>query len=141
MTGGWETQLQRVQRWYKRALEAKDPVDKQDYLYAFFENAFHLRDWLENTGGATREDLNTFINSEAEMRLCRDLANSHKHYSISKPSQPFPPSEAREYAPNRGNLGNVSWIILSDGVKHDAFQLATHIIEAWEDFINTKLAA
>jgi hypothetical protein len=49
MTGGWESQLDRVKRWYHRASTATNSIDRFDFLYAFFENAFHLRDWLRDT--------------------------------------------------------------------------------------------
>jgi hypothetical protein len=142
MTGGWHAQLDRVRRWHRRASIAIDPVDRADFLYAFFENAFHLRDWLKDAGAASDNDLNTFFASSADMRLCRDLANAHKHYSLRSPSQPAPPSEAREYAPGNGNLCfDVSLVILSDGTKHDAFELATRILRAWEDFISSHVVS
>jgi len=107
-------------------------------LYAFFENALHLRDWLKDTGAVPKEKLKTFFEANEEMRLCRDLANFHKHYSVHRPSQPKPPSEVREYAPSRGNLSpDVSLMVLSDGVKHDAFDLATRILRLWEGFVPT----
>lgn len=136
MTGGWQAQLDRVRRWYLRVSRAEDPTDKYDFLYAFFENAFHLRDWLRDTGAASQQDLDSFFSANADMRLCRDLANSHKHFSLRDPSQPAPPSEAHEYSPGIGNLdGDVSLIILSDGRKHDAFELAERVLRAWEEFI------
>lgn len=135
MTGGWRGQLDRVRRWYHRASKAKDPIDKHDFLYAFFENAFHLRDWLKDTGAAGEKDLHRLFTENADMRLCRDLANSHKHYSLRDPSQATPPSEAREYSPGSGNLGSdISLVVLSDGIKYDAFELAGRILRAWEDF-------
>ncbi len=141
MTGGWQTQLDRVRRWHHRASQSKDPTDRGDFLYAFFENAFHLRDWLKDTGAASEKDLGTFFAANADMLLCRDLANSHKHYSLHSPSKPAPPSEAHEYSPESGNLGrNVSLVILSDGTKHDAFDLAGRILRAWEQFIASHVA-
>ena len=137
MTGGWPAQFERVQRWYRRASMTTDPTDRIDFLYAFFENAFHLRDWLQDTGGATATDLQAFFDAHEDMRLCRDLANSHKHYSISHPSQPIPPSEAREYSPGTGNLGtDVSLVILSDGKQHNPFELAGRVLRLWEGFIS-----
>jgi hypothetical protein len=136
MTGGWQTQLDRVRRWYHRASRTEDPTDRYDFLYAFFENAFHLRDWLIDNNAVSGEDLRILFATNEDMRLCRDLANSHKHYSLRDPSQPTPPSEAYEYSPGTGNLGtDVSLVILSDGTKHDAFDLARRILLAWEDFI------
>lgn len=138
MTGGWKAQLERVRRWYQRALSAKDPIDRYDFLYAFFENAFHLRDWLIDTGAVSENDLTNFFAENEDMRLCRDLANSHKHYSISRPSQPAPPSEVREYSPRSGNFDtDTSLVILSDGTKYDAFDLAMRILHKWEEFITS----
>lgn len=135
MTGGWQTQLDRVRRWYQRATVAKDQTDRHDFLYAFFENAIHLRDWLKDTGATSEKDLKGFFDSNEEMRLCRDLANSHKHYSLSsEPSQVVPPSEAYEW-----NLdSSVSLVILSDGKKHDALELAARILRLWEGFTASR---
>ncbi len=142
MTGGWRTQLDRVRRWYHRASKAELPIDRYDFLYAFFENAFHLRDWLLDSGATSEADLDGLFATNADMRLCRDLANSHKHYSLRHPSQPAPPSEVHEYSPGSGNLGSdISLVILSDGMQHDAFDLAERILRAWEDFITSHVAA
>lgn len=142
MAGGWRAQLDCVRRWYHRASRAQDPTDRYDFLSAFFQNAFHLRDWLKDTGAASEEDLDRFFTVNADMRLCRDVANSHKHYSLRNPSQPAPPSEAYEYSPGSGNLGSdLSLVILSDGTKHDAFDLAGRILCAWEDFIASHVAS
>jgi hypothetical protein len=136
MTGGWQSQLDRIRRWYLRASNATDPADKCDYLYAFFENAFHIRDWLQDTGAVTDADLKRFFDVNEEMRLCRDLANAHKHYSLARPSQSTPPSEVREYSPMSGNFGSDnSLMILSAGKKHDAFELAGRILQLWEGFV------
>jgi hypothetical protein len=138
MTEGWQSQLDRVRGWYHRALTAEDPTEKYDFLCAFFESAFHLRDWLKNTGKVSEQDLCKLFDVNENMRLCRDLANSHKHYSINNPSQLVPPSEVREYSPKSGNLtSNVSLVILSDGKKHNAFDLAKCVMRVWEDFINS----
>jgi hypothetical protein len=140
MTGGWRAQLERIRRWHERLRAAAMPVDRYDFLYVFLENAFHLRDWLKDTGAASQADLDALFAGSAEMRLCRDLANSHKHHSLRDPSQPKPPSEAREYAPATGNLGNgESLVILSDGTKHDAFQLADAVMAQWDEFIASKV--
>jgi hypothetical protein len=61
MSGGWQAQLDRVRRWYHRASKADDVIDRYDFLYAFFENALHLRDWLKDTGAITEKDLDNFF--------------------------------------------------------------------------------
>jgi hypothetical protein len=107
---------------------------------AFFERAFHLRDWLKDTDAVSEAELERLFTDNPDMRLCRDLANSHKHYSLRKPSQPTPPSEVYEYRPSFGNLDpDISLVILSDGIKHDAFDLAGRILRTWEEFIFSRI--
>jgi hypothetical protein len=142
MAGGWRAQLDRVRRWYHRASSARIAIDRYDFLTTFFENAFHLRDWLVDTGAIPQKTIDDFIKSNEDMRLCRDIANSHKHYSLRNPSQPTPPSETREYHPGFGNLEpDISLVILSDGKKHDAFELAQRILYEWESFISVHVEA
>lgn len=135
MTGGWRGQAGRVRRWHSR-LRAAGVEDRADFLYAFFENALHLRDWLLDSGEVDAGTLDALFKNKEELKLCRDIANSHKHRSIDRLSQPRPPSELWEYAPGAGNLGgDVSIVIVSNGTKHDALELADRVMAAWEDFL------
>ena len=49
-SAGWKGQLERVKRWHTRVKEAarNGSDDLEDFAYAFFQNAFHLRDWIKN---------------------------------------------------------------------------------------------
>ncbi|MBI2799308.1 MAG: hypothetical protein HYX63_03310 [Gammaproteobacteria bacterium] len=136
MTGGWQSQFERMCRWHDR-LDGARPGDKIDFLYAFFENAFHLRDWLIDTGAVKSADVDHLFAESEVMRLCRDIANAHKHYSLMRPSQPMPFTELREYQPyGGGNLtDSQSLSVLSDGEKYDAFDLASRVRCAWEGFL------
>src|ERR1039457_1983242 len=98
MTGGWRSHYDQMSRWYARLMEAKEPLDRLDFLYAFFESSHALNDWLRNSGAATEENLRRLSDQHEELRINRDFANSLKHYVLSRrPSQPKPPSLAREY--------------------------------------------
>lgn len=143
MTGGWQSQFSRMCRWHDRLRNAPSS-DRVDFLYAFFENAFHLRDWLIDTSTVKSVDIDRFFAQSAIMRLCRDIANAHKHYSISRPSQPIPFTELREYAPFGGGslTDDQSLSVISDGEKYDAFDLASRVRGAWEEFLREqKLSA
>lgn len=139
MTGGWQSQFNRMCRWHDRLRNASSS-DKIDFLYAFFENALHLRDWLIDTGAVKRADIDRFFVQSAAMRLCRDIANAHKHYSLSRPSQSMPFAELREYAPYGGGsfTDKQSLSVLSDGEKYDAFDLASRVRCAWEEFLKQE---
>jgi hypothetical protein len=83
-------------------MNASLPVDAEDFLYAFFQNAHHLRDW--SPAQRTKEEVDAFLNSHLATRICRDLANLTKHHELTRtPAQEYEPSILREYAgKNRG---------------------------------------
>lgn len=115
MTGGWRAQFDRMCRWHDRVRLACIE-DRIDFLYAFLENALHLRDWLMDCGAVDRRSLDRFFGRSTVMSLCRDLAVAHKHCSNRSTKLPYAPSELREYMPGKGNLGDVSLVVLYDCV-------------------------
>ncbi len=68
---GWEVQLRRVERWHQRAMRVLDPNDgvageeATDFLYAFFQSVYHIRDWLQNSGAASKASLDALMSSRA----------------------------------------------------------------------------
>ncbi len=136
MTGGWQSQLARVERWYERLIAARNEDDQLDFLFAFFESSFALRDWLVNTLAATEQDMAALFKQHVELRLNRDLANSTKHHSISRTSQDEPPSIAAEYAPEWPTFGvDRRLIVLSEGKTYDALALAKRCLDIWREFV------
>jgi len=133
---GWKEQLERTKRWLTRVEKATHHIDKEDFLYAFYQNCFHIRDWLEEV--ISKGDLNSFIETTEELRLCADICNVTKHFSLSKP-----PWQGRELSIAREYVGhNQGWfepdsrlVALSQGEKHDLLQLGRKCIDAWERFI------
>ena len=84
---GWRGQFARVQRWQLRALRAVRGGEQhaEDYIYAFCQNAYHLRDWLKNSGAAPQSDLDALMSRTPALKLCRDVCNGSKHF-VLKPS-------------------------------------------------------
>lgn len=136
MTGGWRSQLSRVERWYKHLTAARIEEDQLDFLFAFFESSLTLRDWLIDTGTVSQQDMTTLYSQHVELRLNRDLANSTKHHSIDRPSQDQPPCLTTEYAPEHPTFGHERrLIVLSDGRVYDALKLAKDCLNIWRDFV------
>jgi len=85
---GWRGQLARVERWYRRASDSLDPrcirADEEivDFLYAFFHAAFHLRDWLVNSGGVSRREIDAVFTANRCLGFCRDICNGSKHFAL-----------------------------------------------------------
>jgi hypothetical protein len=135
MTGGWQSHLNRTERWYGRLIAAQSEDDKLDFLYAFFESSFAFRDWLIDTAAVTEQEMNDLFLSHVELRLNRDIANSLKHHSIKRPSQEQPPCIASEYAPERPTFGtDRRLVVLSEGKTYDAIDLAKCCLDTWREY-------
>ena len=137
---GWEGQLARVSRWLDRLMNAKSPADAEDFLYAFFQNSHHLRDWA--AGGKTTADIDTFLNSHLATRICRDVANLTKHHELTRtPAQEYEPSILIEYAgKNRGWFEDDSRLVVvtnhnNDGIVLDAREIAKECLWLWCEFL------
>ena len=140
MTGGWSTHFDQMSRWYARLMKATEPLDRLDFLYAFFESSHALNDWLQNSGAATEKSLRRLSDQHEVLRINRDFANSLKHYALSRrPSQPNPPSLAREYNdPGHGNFESDSdLVILSDGKRFNVYVLAGNLMKIWTEYVAT----
>lgn len=138
MTGGWQGHFDRVERWYERAKSAQSEHDQIDFLFAFFENSFALRDWLIDTGAIKKEEVESLFLEHMELRINRDLANSFKHHSIERPSQEQPPSVLIEYAPEHPTFrADCRLVVLSEGKKYEALELARRCLEIWRGFVKS----
>ena len=136
---GWRGQLERIRRWHDRLLSATASEDAEDYLYAFFQNCYHLRYWLE-PAAHEKAHLDSFFKDNLEMRLCRDLGNMTKHFELNrKPATGVEPAIAREYVgPGRGWFQDDSTlVIVSLGRRIDARDLASKCLNLWEKFLQT----
>src|ERR1700721_2468090 len=75
MTGGWHSHFARLERWHSRLLATADENDHLDYLFAFFENSYALRDWLLDAGVSSQREIDALFAQHAQLRINRDLAN------------------------------------------------------------------
>jgi hypothetical protein len=143
---GWQGQYERVKRWHRKVQEigvrrkrADDTEEEHDYIYAFFQNCYHLRDWLQNSGAVAQLPLQAFFRDNAPMQMCRDICNGTKHYEIDRPSVDSHFSVGREYVPASapGNRPHVSesWFIICGAEKLDLFELADSCMHLWDGFL------
>jgi hypothetical protein len=109
---GWQGQFARMERWHRRALDALDSSqgghlgDSEDFIYAFCQAAYHLRDWLQKSGAASQAELDALMASTPALKLCRDVCNGSKHFSLD-PSRTETNHIGlmREYVPPIGTPG------------------------------------
>jgi len=153
-SSGWEGQFETAQRWHRRLDIVRshrrrdaNTADDWDFVHAFFQNCFYLKDWLERSGVVPASELHTFINAHLEMQLCRDICNGTKHFEITKPSVDAEFSLLREYVPAndpspRPHI-NERWLIIAGNERvgshrFDIFELADKCMELWHAFLNQK---
>lgn len=137
---GWQGQFARVCRWYKRIQQAKVPSDIEDYLYAFFQNCFHLREWLQEARVVPQASIEQLFRDNEELRLCQDIANATKHRSLVDPKQSREFSLARVYVGESHGWfeSDTALVVLSEGNQHDALELAGRCLELWENLLDSN---
>jgi len=170
LSEGWRDQYDRMLRSRDKLIEAAGPSsigsdEARDRLYHFFQDAFHLRDWLHNSSDPAVAAKATglkgpgnHISATPELALCADLCNGIKHFTLTwavtgdigttiasqSVSVTLQPIEVKAYvggaptqpkAPTPPATAEHTWEITSDGQTWDAVDLADDIIDAWDDWL------
>jgi len=88
---GYRHQLDRVRRFLDRVEgpQAND-VEFQDMMWAFFQNCWHMKDWVNHDPSALEAQKKSVIQKAHDsdvLKICRDLCNGTKHLGLDrKPS-------------------------------------------------------
>jgi len=85
-------QWERVNRWYNKVhrieageIDTSEPKILLDYMYTFFINCYHLKDWIEDTKPELKQKLTDLFakNTGPEaMRMCYDITHGIKHFTL-----------------------------------------------------------
>jgi hypothetical protein len=141
--GGWRNQFKRMNRWYKRLQHAekeleetgKLSVDDMDNILAYFQNSYHLRDWLKMEEVIGSDILKELFQTCEPLKLCRDICNGTKHFILNNPSVD------KDLQIGRGALpweGKGYRFIRAAGEQRDLFELAHSCQQAWLDFLGEQ---
>jgi len=147
----WVLQWERVKRWYNQVLEIEQKSLKQelnsydiDIIIAFFQNSYHMRDWLLASDPELKPKLDNLFQSSFEMGACRDICNGFKHKSYKKPTHDPDFNLYREY--DHFEIEGVSpakyRIVFADGTddirEFDLFELVATIYQILQDFLDKE---
>lgn len=146
----WREQYDRTLRWHARFTELNsgrihDRASDNyiDEIYAFFQNCYHLKDWLKNDATvdrSVRDKVESFINAERPLRLCADICISLKHLRIDRPrSGEHPRFGGRHFGVNLGSgptTLSVRHVVETNVGPEDAYALACQCVDAWKAFIS-----
>ncbi len=151
----YREQLARTHRYYERFKKlnegsAKEPSSEanMDDIYAFFQNCYHLKDWLKNDPAYTfhsSEEIEDHVSKSSELSICADICNGSKHLTFNRPPRSgAKPTFGRKIESTgeiiaAGKVVDRSFAMFVE-VEHarariDAFQLATAALKSWESFI------
>jgi hypothetical protein len=86
---GYRHQLDRARRFRDRFEAARNDVEFQDMMWAFFQNCWHLKDWVKHdplASQAQKHAVKSQVHQSTLLLACRDLCNGTKHLKLDRPS-------------------------------------------------------
>lgn len=150
----WEfiEQFKRMERWYKRIkiINAKVPKqlyypEDEDEILAFFQNCFHLKDWVKNGDNKKIAELEVenFVNNSLYLKICGDICIGSKHLKINYPridaqTKITPESWLPINGHVNGPIEKNRFIIKSGDNTYEAEDLASKCIAEWQNFFSNK---
>jgi hypothetical protein len=144
---GWKDQFDRLQRWYERLFSAEGSThvdsgwsyDFWDFAFAFFQNAYHLKDWIKLDHPELKDVVESYITDHIELQYCADICNGTKHMQVTKnPRLPGHLTGIREYAPYEATGQRLH--VLGPFGPMPVLDLARGCVSLWEKFIKNHLS-
>ncbi len=136
-------QYRRMLRWYSRFERIHSGEDLgdcerlKDDILAFFINCFHLKDWVKWDSGIKPETIEGFINENACLQFCADIANGAKHLALDH-GRICTDSGCLRHAilvDKQSSVGKFTLILQESNEEIiDSFEIATTCIQKWREF-------
>ncbi len=150
MTGTFKEKFDKVYQSYKNICEQKISegsmldANKETYI-RFFQDCFHLKDWLKNDetirSKRAKENIELYINNSKYLKFTADIANASKHKKIDRIIRVDKEIDIAESGYvmhgdiNLNEFGRRVHVIYNDHNSIDAFKLASGCINEWQVFI------
>ena len=148
-------QWERVRRYHNKFERLGDGIEHtqasphyDDDVYAFFQNCYHLKDWIKNDPYCTGwSSVETLINSDPNLQLCADLCNGQKHLTLTTHrSNENPQFQGKAINLNITEGMGVSEVkiamtynvVTTNRGTIDALVLARDCVNAWDAFITAN---
>lgn len=137
----YREQLERVHRFLNRVRnEGRDSVDYDDDLWAFFQNSWHLKDWIKHDPSISKDSRDRILKAaeaSKDLQVCADLANRSKHFKLTnKRRDAEVTSRNISVFPGANRPSESTHIItLDDGSQLVAQELAERVMVVWGQII------
>jgi len=139
-------QWARVQRALQRIENNKNRQmdDYEDDVWFFFQNCWHLKDWLKNDSAidkGIRDSVESDVHKIEELVICADLANRSKHLkltSIRVDANVTKRNVTIHTGPPGEGYGEYNFIITRDDKREfDAIHIARSSVKKWSDLLTS----
>lgn len=135
---GYRNQLDRTRRFLER-VEGPHPNDVafQDMMWAFFQNCYHLRDWICRDPLLEKSQVNSILakaNMSLPLQRCGDLCNGTKHL-CEKPTRH---SHVNIIVKPGEQLELDCIIDIGGNLQISAKQLARECVVEWEHILQSE---
>ena len=156
----YKQQYDRVVRYFSRLTnQNRSQIDYEDDLWAFFQNCWHLKDWIkndltipQNTGKIFEDKIENEVKKYKAIMIAADLANRSKHLTLKRQNRldakntkksvtvhvpPFRLNSKTGESHTDGECQSEYFytIATEDGSEYDAFQIAKKAIADWDTII------
>jgi hypothetical protein len=156
---GWREQFERLQRSHARlsaianGREFASSDEARDALVRFFQDGWHLKDWIANDPAANVDSaaVEAHVGNTQVLMLCADVANGTKHLGLDPKYRPrtgdvataltsqdvtVRPAPAGSRTLPRPALH--AWCVTSGGQQYDAVPLAGDVVREWRQWLELK---
>lgn len=148
---GWKEQYSRMVRSLDRlrsiasgGLSASSD-DARDSLFHFYQDAYHLKDWIKNDSSISSTDIEEVINVTEPLQVCADLCNGTKHLDLqrSRSGDSSTVFATQSVIVRPATIGSGlgadpalhGWTVESNGKHYDAVELADVVVAEWESWL------
>ena len=146
----WRNQWNRALRWHARVQRIEEKSKKHeldigdmDVVLAFFQNCYHVRDWIAGCKPEFKNKLADLFRNHFEMGACRDVCNGFKHKALTNPTHDkdfnlYCEYDYFEVISGSGNSPVKYSAVFADGSdvkKFELFTLAATCVALWRRFL------
>jgi len=146
---GWREQYDRMLRSHRRLVDHADgrtgagSDEVRDALFHFFQDAYHLKDWIKNDPGTEHLQPGKAVKRSKPLRIAADVCNGTKHFGLSEGYTPWTGDrttaiDSQSVNVHIGSHVEHSWTINSNGKPWDALELAGYVIDDWTGWLRCK---
>jgi hypothetical protein len=141
---GYRNQLDRARRFLERMKASNlDAVESQDMTWTFFQNCWHVKDWLKHDLLVTKQQKDAAIKMAEQspvLRICRGLCNGTKHFLSDGATHDHIAYIMHAQPPGAPDIPNVIDCVIDDGsgLQVSGRKLAEDCIVEWERILESQ---